>query len=110
MNKIIINLPDNIHFTYGISFLFPNPDLKILRNLWMETKYELTRLVNLKMGILHYDYFSVFRQGYDEKNGWLYCEFLNTHSEYTSKIQQDIIFEAAENLAKKYNAELQVGD
>jgi hypothetical protein len=77
---------------------------------WMETKNELNRLVNLKMGIIHHDYFSVFRRGYDEKTGWLYYEFLNTHADITSKIQQDIIFEAAEYLAKKYNAELQIGE
>jgi hypothetical protein len=104
--QIIINTPDPVHYSYGICCL--NFDIETVKKFFMEVKNELDRQVAKILNKNVTDYFGLFRQGYNEKDGWCYCESLGKHPTYMSDWEKDCFFEAATELAKKYNVEVTI--
>ena len=104
--QIILNTPDSVHNSYGIScFKFSQTELK---EFFYKVREELSRHVFLRTRKNESDYFGLFRQGYDETDGWCYCEALRVHPSYMAEWEKDCFLAAAMTLASEYKVEVTI--
>jgi hypothetical protein len=106
IKKIIIVTPNPFHYTYGISCL--NFSLEEVKYFYMNVLDALWIQVYQKIGINYTNFFGLFRQGYDENNGWCYCECFGAFPDNMTNTEKDIIFDVAYQLSKKYNVILEI--